>query len=170
MEVFRCQLSASTLLFWAIHLWSQICIPPSTVFLNGGFISILNRTVLPCVGLSPSIITSLPCTSTAPNHTDINSNISKCLGLGWRVWIVTELKMFAQHVPQENYHPHQTIYHGIPSYIIVHSLREVLICTVSLITFPIFSTQVMFHSSLQIHNQDSTSPLLCSSWVHVRGH
>lgn len=32
------------------YLWSQICIPP--VFLNGGFISILNRTVLPCVGLS----------------------------------------------------------------------------------------------------------------------
>lgn len=89
MAVLWRQLSASAVLFWAFQLCSQICIPPSTGFLNGGFISISGRRILPCMGLSSCFITPLPpypqCLLPAIliSTTKLATLISECLGLGW---------------------------------------------------------------------------------------
>lgn len=98
MEILRYQLSAATVSFWVVQLCSQICIQTlSKVFLNRGFISILGRRMLPCMGL-PSCIRTLPApdVSSTPSHTDINNKNGHMyfwmpgfgLGVGGCAWIV----------------------------------------------------------------------------------
>lgn len=110
MEVLQCQLSVPSLFLWAIQLCSQICMLPSTVFLNGGFISIL--------GLSPSMRSSLPtplCQDNSQPHWHQQQKWPHIFPDAWG-WAgagagsVTALRMFACRGPWENCHPHITIY------------------------------------------------------------